>query len=294
MLMENQDNQVTLEEMTEEEQAEAAKVAQMSHKERRRYEDEKMLEEHEKSKTVSEETSEEAEESPEESPEEATFKKRYGDLRRHQQQQQQEYKTELKKLQEQVESLTKAQMKLPKTDEEVDAWYKEYPDVAGIVETIAAKKLQESQPNIEKAQERLDQLERSIAQKKAEETLKDLHPDFEELRGNKDFHEWASVQPEMIQKALYDSDTLDPIAAGKAITLFKVETGQSEAKKSSKKVAQKVASSGRSSAPEDTKATWSESKVDSMTALDFEKYEAEISDAIRSGKFIYDISGAAR
>ena len=80
MLMENQDNQVTPEEMTEEEQAEAAKVAQMSNKERRRYEDEKMLEEYEKSKTVSEEVSEEVEESPEESPEEATFKKRYGDL----------------------------------------------------------------------------------------------------------------------------------------------------------------------------------------------------------------------
>lgn len=293
MLMENQDNQVAPEELTEEEQAEAAKVAQMSHKERRMYEDEKMLEEHEKSKTVSEETSEKEQEA-EESPEESTFKKRYGDLRRHQQQQQQEYKTELKKLQEQVESLTKSQMKLPKTDEEVDAWYKEYPDVAGIVETIAAKKLQESQPNIEKAQERLDQLERSIAQKKAEETLKDLHPDFEDLRGNKDFHEWASVQPEMIQKALYDSDTLDPIAAGKAITLFKVETGQSETKKSSKKVAQKVASSGRSSAPENTKTTWSESKVESMSFLDYEKYESEISEAIRSGKFIYDISGAAR
>ena len=31
-----------------------------------------------------------------------------------------------------------------------------------------------------------------------------------------------------------------------------------------------------------------------MSFLEYEKYEAEISEAIRSGKFIYDISGAAR
>ena len=31
-------------------------------------------------------------------------------------------------------------MKLPKSDEDIEAWAKEYPDVAKIVETIAIKK----------------------------------------------------------------------------------------------------------------------------------------------------------
>jgi predicted house-cleaning NTP pyrophosphatase (Maf/HAM1 superfamily) len=31
----------------------------------------------------------------------------------------------------------------PKSDEDIEEWAKQYPDVAGIVETIAAKKAQE-------------------------------------------------------------------------------------------------------------------------------------------------------
>ena len=32
---------------------------------------------------------------------------------------------------------------MPKSDEDIEEWAKQYPDVAGIVETIAAKKAQE-------------------------------------------------------------------------------------------------------------------------------------------------------
>ena len=33
---------------------------------------------------------------------------------------------------------------LPKTDEELEAWAKQYPDIAGIIETIADKKSKSS------------------------------------------------------------------------------------------------------------------------------------------------------
>ena len=32
----------------------------------------------------------------------------------------------------------------PKSDEDIEQWAKEYPDIAGVVETIAAKKAQEN------------------------------------------------------------------------------------------------------------------------------------------------------
>ena len=47
--------------------------------------------------------------------EELTFKKRYGDLRRHNQRVQDEHKKQLKKLQSQINDLTKKSVNLPKS-----------------------------------------------------------------------------------------------------------------------------------------------------------------------------------
>ena len=43
----------------------------------------------------------------------------------------------------QLDSATKKEMKLPKSDEDIEEWSKNYPDVAAIVETIAMKKASE-------------------------------------------------------------------------------------------------------------------------------------------------------
>ena len=72
--------------------------------------------------------------------EERSFKKRYGDLRRHQQSKEKEYEDRIKALEQQLTESTKSEIKLPKSDEDIEAWAKQYPDVAGIVETIAIKK----------------------------------------------------------------------------------------------------------------------------------------------------------
>ena len=45
-------------------------------------------------------------------------------------------------------------MKLPKSDEDIEAWAKEYPDVAKIVETIAMKKAKEQSEQLEKKNKR--------------------------------------------------------------------------------------------------------------------------------------------
>jgi len=72
--------------------------------------------------------------------EEKTFKKRYGDLRRHVQQKEQEFQKQIDSLKIQLSESTKKNIKLPKSDEDIESWAKEYPDVAAIVETIATKK----------------------------------------------------------------------------------------------------------------------------------------------------------
>ena len=103
----------------------------------------------------------EVEEQPEEqeaeptNAEEKTFKKRYSDLRRHQQQQAEEFKKEIETLKSQLSQAAQKEMKLPKSDEDIEQWAKDYPDVAAIVETIAMKKAREQATALE---ERIKQL----------------------------------------------------------------------------------------------------------------------------------------
>ena len=68
-----------------------------------------------------EETSEEETVSEKEptNAEEKTFKKRYGDLRRHTQEKEKQFQKQLDDLKEQLNKATKKEMKLPKSDEDI-------------------------------------------------------------------------------------------------------------------------------------------------------------------------------
>ena len=124
-------------------------------------------------------------------PEEESFKKRYGDLRRHAQKQADDKDKEIAALKQQLSQATEKQIKLPKTDEELDAWSAEYPDVARIIETIAIKKSKEMNKNIEDRLENLTQKELKTSRELAERELLSIHPDFEEIRNDPSFHDWA-------------------------------------------------------------------------------------------------------
>ena len=231
------------------------------------------------------------------SAEEQSFKKRYGDLRRHMQKTTEGKDVEIKKLQEQLSIATKKEIKLPKTDDEIDAWAKEYPDVAKIVETIAIKKAAEQNKDIEERLNALSEKERLTSRERAEMELLQIHPDFVEIRDNPDFHAWAEEQPEYIQSALYENED-DPKAASRAIDLYKADMGVSKKKKTSKKDAAKaVTTKGSTTTPDSALSdadTVLESDVAKMSAIEYEKNEENIHKAIRNGKFVYDVSGAAR
>lgn len=73
--------------------------------------------------------------------EEESFKKRYGDVRRHLATKEKEFNARIQELETQLSKATKNELVLPKSEEEIAEWTKKYPDVAAIVETIADKKL---------------------------------------------------------------------------------------------------------------------------------------------------------
>ena len=242
-----------------------------------------------------EEVKEEVEEEPT-NAEEKTFKKRYSDLRRHQQKQAEEFKTELADLKRQLADATKKEMKLPKSDEDIEQWAADYPDVAAIVETIAMKKASEQSSALEERIKAIDEMQLSATKEKAEAELMRLHPDFDDIRDSDEFHEWADSQPKWVQDALYENDN-DARSAARAIDLYKADMGVGKKKPKSDKEAAKSVSTrdSRSKPQENEEASYlKESDVQRMSAKEYEKNSDEIMEAIRSGKFIYDVSGNAR
>jgi len=228
--------------------------------------------------------------------EEKTFKKRYGDLRRHMQEKEKEFQEQLNELKSQLSDATKKEMKLPKSDEDIEQWAKDYPDVAAIVETIAMKKAREQASELEERMKAIDDMQLSAKKEKAEAELMRLHPDFDEIRDSDDFHEWAEEQPKWVQEALYENDN-DARSAARAIDLYKADRGIVTKKKAtSKDAAKSVDTRNSRSKPQDdeTSSYLRESQVQKMSPQEYEAKSDEIMEAIRTGKFIYDMSGSAR
>jgi len=227
--------------------------------------------------------------------EEKSFKKRYGDLRRHSQKQLQEHVEKINALQSQLEQSTKQEIKLPKSDEDIDAWASQYPDVAAIVETIAIKKAKEQSSGLEARVKEIDEMREKANRDRAEVELLTVHPDFADIRDSDEFHEWAEEQPKSIQDALYENDN-DARAASRAIDLYKADKGIKTKKSSSGKDAAKAVSktNTRSEPSGEDAGMVKESVVQKMSAQQYEKNADKIMEAIRSGKFVYDISGNAR
>ena len=230
------------------------------------------------------------------SAEERTFKKRYGDLRRHTQEKEKEFQTQLDELKKQLNKATKKEMKLPKSDEDITEWAKEYPDVAAIVETIAMKKAKEQSDELSDRIKQIDERDANSIKEKAEVELLRLHPDFSNIRESDDFHDWAEDQPKWIQNALYENDN-DAKSAARAIDLYKSDKGISKTEKKSNDAgaAKAVTTKSKTSVSETNNAvTYKESDVERMSAQQYEKQADKIMEAIRSGNFVYDVSGSAR
>ena len=233
------------------------------------------------------------------SAEERTFKKRYGDLRRFSQKQKEDAEERIAKLEQQLEESTKKHIQLPKTEYELSAWIKEYPDIAAVIETIAIKKADERSESVSKKLLEIEKMQSNARKEKAEAELIRLHPDFEELRNQDEFHEWVETQPKWVQTALYDNED-DAFSAARAIDLYKADNGLLKKKESKvdtrKQAASSVNTKSQKSTPRESgeEGAFSESQVQKMTADEYEKNADSIMEAIRTGNFVYDLSGGAR
>jgi hypothetical protein len=224
------------------------------------------------------------------SAEEKTFKKRYGDLRRFQQEKEREWKAKFAELEEKLAQAPSGQM--PKTKEQIEAWVKKYPDVAAIVRSLAGHEADQKNKELEKRLKEVEEMSVQVAQEKAHAEILKSHPDFDQIIDTDEFHDWAKTQPKIIQTALYDD--IDVRATSRAIDLYKADKG---IKRSSpdKNAALAVSTRTRANTPQADESVkwWSESRVSKLSDKEYTDREAEIMEAMRSGKFKYDLSRRA-
>ena len=202
----------------------------------------------------------------------------------------------IKQLEKQLDVTTKEAIKLPKSEKEIEEWANQYPDVAGIIETIAIRKAQEQSQGLKDRIQEIDEMQEDAERNKAEAQLMQMHPDFDTIRSDDAFHEWAEEQPKWIQDALYEND-VDALAASRAIDLYKSDKGiKANKKKNNEDAAFAVSTQPVRSRPQsdETVDYLRESSVQEMSSDEYEKHQDAIMEAIQTNKFIYDISGSAR
>jgi len=228
------------------------------------------------------------------SKEELSFKKRYGDLRRHMASKDKETEERIKALEDQLSKATRNELVLPKSDDEIAAWTKKYPDVAGIVETIADKKARERSTDLDKRVQDIEKMRVDAVKEKAEAELMKLHPDFIDIREDDKFHDWADEQPKWVQDALYENVD-DAKSVARVIDLYKIDAGIKTKKSDGKSAASAVNTRSKTTpTSDDSNNNWRESQVEKMSDKEYAKNQESIMEAMRAGKFVYDLSGAAR
>ena len=228
------------------------------------------------------------------SDEEKSFKTRYGDVRRHLAAKEKEYNAKIKELEGKLGETEK--LVPPTSDEELSKWIEKYPDVAGIVETIADKRAKQMFNKANIQIEELSKAKEEATRSRAENEIRKAHSDFDELRDSDKFHNWVEEQPKWVQNALYEN-TDDAASVVRVLDLFKVDNGLTRSDKKDKtKAAASLVDRGSKTKvdPSESSDKIRESDIAKMSDKEYEKNSEKIHEAHRSGKIIYDLSGNAR
>lgn len=235
--------------------------------------------------------------------EEKTFKKRYGDLRRYSQQKEKEFKDQIAELEQRMEELSTTQEapEVPTTVRELDEWRKKNPSAARMMETLIQQEAEKLFHDAKMDLETMKSEKRQAEKEQGLTSIKKEHPDFDDLQEQDEFHDWVEAQPKWVQSALYENSD-DPRSVIRVLDLYKTDIGVTKTKqrkedREDQRAAASSVKTGGNKASVDTQDAGGkikESWVNSLRMDEYEKHEEKIMDAMRSGNFIYDMSGGAR
>jgi len=215
------------------------------------------------------------------------YKKRYDDLKKHYDSKLNEFKSREQELIEEATS-NRTEYVAPKSQEELEQFKNNYPDVYEVVETVAHMQSETKAKVLEERLSKLQERETQLIRQDAEKRLVERHPDFEDIKNSDDFHTWAKEQPKSIQDWIY-SNASDADLASRALDLFKKDFGiESKKTKSNSKPTRKSAadmvSTKTTSVDPKQERIWSEREIAALSMAEFDKFEKEISDAMQEGR----------
>ena len=213
------------------------------------------------------------------------YKKRYDDLKRHYDKKLTEFEEEKRQL---AAATQQANVPMPKTVEELEEFKTQYPDVYGVVETVAAMQANERTSELQKELEVIKEREKETVVQAAYRELTNNHPDFDEIKTDEKFLNWLQEQPESISDGIYNNNT-DARWASRVLDLYKADAGISK-RKTSKAKADAATSVRAPKAREITseqggdKRIWKASEIRSLKPWEFEKFESELDSARQEGR----------
>ena len=213
------------------------------------------------------------------------YKKRYDDLKRHYDKKLTEFEEEKRQL---ATATQQANVPMPKTVEELEEFKTQYPDVYGVVETVAAMQASERTSELQKELEVIKEREKETVVQAAYRELTNNHPDFDDIKTDEKFLEWLQEQPESISDGIYNNNT-DARWASRVLDLYKADAGISK-RKTSKAKADAATSVRAPKAREITseqggdKRIWKASEIRSLKPWEFEKLESELDSARQEGR----------
>ena len=220
---------------------------------------------------------------------EVQYKKRYDDLKTYYDKKLSEWKQEKETLTAQAKVAEKqVQYSPPKTAEELEQFKEQYPDVYQVVETISHKMASDKVEDLQAKIGELTQRESKLKVQSAYKQLLSTHPDFDQIKTDPQFLAWLEQQPKSISEGITKNNT-DPVWASRTVDLYKVDVGIDRKRKPTK---------SKDAAKAVTKATsrdvnvgqgdkvWKISEIQKLKPWEFEKYESEIDQAMKSGRVI--------
>ena len=219
------------------------------------------------------------------------YKKRYDDLKRYYDRKLGDWNTKEGDLKAQLQA-NRPKYTPPKSEEELNAFKKDYPDIYGVVETVSHLQSQNEMQSLQDEVGSLKKANQALAQREAQLELSKLHPDFNEIKESDDFHNWADSQPMEIKSWIYENNKNGKLAA-RAVDLYKKDRGLGLDKKTTTEKQPRnegadllVKTKEQIGQPTNQQVVFKKSDINNMSENEFMKYEKDILIAQREGRVI--------
>ena len=214
--------------------------------------------------------------------EEKTWKKRYSDLRRHQN----ELTTKIKELEAKLDNTSEEDVSVapPETEQELAQWLQQYPDTASMLDKFFERKFSEKTAKERAEQEKINR-QKQVEEAKAK--LLEAHPDFYDLVSDTKFHDFVKTRT-VYQDAIYKNNT-DWQSASDVIQIYKDKT--LKPKKNPSSTAHSVKTKGKveevNRRPENDIIL--ESQIQKMSEQEFMNNLKKIDKARKEGRYRNDL-----